>query len=57
MLVATDAGDLFAFAHGKENKRLAKIESEAPFYAGPVFANGALYLTTDNTLYAIRQPK
>lgn len=57
VLVATDSGDLFAFAHGKENKRLTKIEAPTSFHAGPVFANGTLYLTTENTLYAIRKPK
>jgi SAM-dependent methyltransferase len=25
--------------------------------SGPVFANGTLYLTTENTLYAVRRPK
>lgn len=57
VLVAAESGELFAFAHGKENKRLATIEAENAFYAGPVLANGTLYLTTENTLHAIRQPK
>jgi len=57
VLVATDSGDLFAFAHGKDKKFLAKFEAERPFYAGPVFANGTLYLTSEHTLYAIRNKK
>jgi outer membrane protein assembly factor BamB len=57
VLVATDGGDLFAFAHGKEKKQLARVESEGYFYAGPVFANGTLYVAADHTLYAIRNPK
>jgi outer membrane protein assembly factor BamB len=56
VLVVSD-NELFAFAHGKEKKQLAKIEGERSFYAGPVFANGTLYLTTDSTLYAVRAGK
>jgi len=57
VLVATDGGNLFAYAHGKERVRLARIESETYFRSGPVFANGTLYLTGGDTLYAIRNPK
>lgn len=57
VLVAADSGDLFAFAHGKERKLVARFEAPASLYAGPVFANGTLYLTTESTLYAIRKPK
>jgi outer membrane protein assembly factor BamB len=58
VLVATDSG-LFAFAHGKEKKLVAKIESEWGFRSGPVFANGTLYLTEfhKGTLYAIHKEK
>ncbi len=48
---------LFVFAHGKELKRLAKIECEHSIRPGPIFANGTLYITTEQTLYAIRTPK
>jgi outer membrane protein assembly factor BamB len=57
VLVATDGGELFAYAHGKELKRLAKIEANGWFHAGPVFANGTLYLTDEHTVYAVRTPK
>ena len=57
VLVATDWFDLFVFAHGKEHKRLARIEANELFHAGPVFANGTLYLTSENTLYAVRAAK
>ena len=57
VLVVGDGGDLFAYAHGKEVKRLLKLEGPASFNAGAVFANGTLYLTPESTLYAIRTPK
>lgn len=57
VLVATEGGELFAFAHGKEKKPLARIEADAAFLAGPVFAGGTLYLTGRDTLYAIRTTK
>jgi outer membrane protein assembly factor BamB len=57
VLATTDAGDLFVFAHGKERKLFARIEGDSGFLAGPVFANGTLYLTSDTTLHAIRAAK
>ena len=57
LLVATEFGELFVYAHGKERNRLAVIEAESMFLSGPVFANGTLYLTSKNTLYAIRSTK
>ena len=57
VFVATDSGDVFVFAHGKEKKLLAKIESDEPVRPGLVFANGTLYVTTDTALYAVRSPK
>jgi outer membrane protein assembly factor BamB len=56
VVVASD-WDLFVFAHGKEKKQLARIEPPRSSYTGPVFANGTLYITTQYTLYAIRNPK
>jgi outer membrane protein assembly factor BamB len=57
VLAATESGELFVYAHGKERNRLATIEAESMFLSGPVFANGTLYLTSKNTLYAIRSTK
>jgi outer membrane protein assembly factor BamB len=55
--VSTDSGEVFVYAHGTEKKRLAKIEADASVQSGVVFANGTLYVTTDNVLYAVRNPK
>lgn len=57
VLAATESGELFVYAHGKECNRLATIEAESMFLSGPVFANGTLYLTSKDTLYAIRSTK
>jgi outer membrane protein assembly factor BamB len=57
VFVTTDGGDIFIYAHGKEKKRLTKIEWENATRPGLVFANGTLYVTTDTSLYAIRNPK
>lgn len=57
VLVATEQGDLYAFEHGKEKKLRFRLEQDKYFFAGPIFANGTLYLTTDSTLFAIRRPK
>ena len=57
LLVTTENGDLFAYAHGKQNRRLMNVEADAWFIAGPVFANGTLYLTTETTVHAVRNPK
>jgi outer membrane protein assembly factor BamB len=57
VFVGTDSGDLFVLAHGKEKKVLAKIETELRLRPGLVFANGTLYLTAEDRLYAIRSNK
>jgi outer membrane protein assembly factor BamB len=57
VFVGTDMGDVTVFAHGKEKKLLGKFEAPGWVRAGPVYANRTLYVTTENTLYAIRTPK
>jgi outer membrane protein assembly factor BamB len=56
LVTATDDG-LFFFDHGKEKKLSAQVEITDYCYAGPVFANRTLYVTTSQTLYAIRGTK
>ena len=51
------SGDIFIFAHGKEKKLLAKVESDEPVHPGLIFANGTLYVTGESRLFAIRSPK
>jgi outer membrane protein assembly factor BamB len=55
--VGTEDGDTFIFAHGSEKKRLAKMTADVPIRAANVFANGALYITTEKILFAIRAPQ
>ncbi len=57
VFVGTGSGDVFIFAHGKEKKLLAKIESDEPVRPGLIFANGTLYVTGESRLFAIRSPK
>jgi outer membrane protein assembly factor BamB len=54
---AVTDGELFVFAHGKQKKLLRRVEVDGWVRPGPVFANGILYITTHNILYAIRSPK
>ena len=57
VLVATEDGDVWIFAHGREKKQLAKLETEQTIRPGLVFANRTLYITGERTLFAIRSPK
>src|SRR5262249_19185485 len=53
----TEDGEILIFACGKEKRLLATIESNRPLAANPIFANGTLYITTEITLFAIREKK
>jgi hypothetical protein len=55
--VTTEDGDVFVFAHGKQKKLLATVESSHPFRAGLVFANRTLYAAAPDRLYAFRAAK
>ena len=55
--IGTEDGDVFVFAHGKEKKRLAKVNVDESINTGLVFANSKLYITTRQSIYAIRSPK
>lgn len=57
VLITNEDGDIFVFTHGKEKKLLTKMEGEQTMRTGLVFANGTLYVTVENTLYAYRTPK
>ena len=49
------AGDFVILAEGKEKRVLAEIKFDAEVNSTPMAANGALYVATQETLYAIRR--
>jgi RNA polymerase sigma factor (sigma-70 family) len=51
--MATEDGDVWIFAHGKEKAEPTKIEMEQPIRSTPTVVDGVLYLMTENYLYAI----
>jgi outer membrane protein assembly factor BamB len=46
---------VLVFAHGREKKLLKEIDLPYGAYASPVFANGTLYIPTDNRLFVVRE--
>jgi outer membrane protein assembly factor BamB len=48
-----DGGNVTIMEHGKEKKAVGKVDMEDGMKAGPVVANGVLYLVTGKRLYAI----
>jgi outer membrane protein assembly factor BamB len=57
LYLANEAGDVFILAVSKELKKLAQINMGSACYCSPVFANGVLYISTRDKLYAIEQKK
>jgi outer membrane protein assembly factor BamB len=55
--LGTADGEVWIFPHGKEKKEPTKINMDSPVYSSPVFANGVLYIMTQNRLYAIQERK
>jgi len=53
----TDDQDILIFACGKAKRLQATIDTGKWSAANLIFANGTLYLTTDRTLFAIREKK
>jgi outer membrane protein assembly factor BamB len=51
--MGNDDGKVVIFAHGKEKKIVGEMDMETKVRAMPVAANGTLYITTENKLYAI----
>lgn len=50
---ATQRGEFLVFAAGKEKKLLSELKLSSAISATPVAANGVLYVTTMNRLYAV----
>jgi len=53
---ATRQGELLVFAAGRQKKLLSEINLRSPISATPVAANGVLYITTMQQLYALHAP-
>jgi outer membrane protein assembly factor BamB len=53
--LGTCSGAFYVFAAGREKTLLSTIELDSPVSSTATAANGALYLTTMNHIYAVRQ--
>jgi len=53
VMLGTEDGEVVVLAQGKERKLLARNDMGSSVYTTPVAANGVLYVTSKNTLYAI----
>ena len=51
--IGTEDGDVWIFRHGKAKQEPRRIDAEEPIRSSLVFANGVLYVMTENKLYAI----
>lgn len=51
--IGDEDGDIAVFKHGTEMKLLAENLMDSSVYSTPVVANGVLYISTRDTLYAI----
>ena len=54
VFLGTENGEVLVFAATKEKKLINKIALDNKIYTTPIVANGALYLTTQSHLYAIK---
>jgi len=53
VFLGTEDGEVLVFKHGKEKKLLATNDMGNSVYTTPVAANGVLYITNRNALFAI----
>jgi len=54
-LMCNEDGDVVIFQAGREKKVINKINMGGSVYTTPVAANGVLYMTTRERLYAIQE--
>jgi len=54
VFLGTEDGEVLVFKHGKEKKLLATNDMGNAVYTTPVAANGVLYITNRNMLFAIQ---
>lgn len=57
VMLGTEDGDVLVFEHGTSEKLIATNHMENSVYTTPVAANGVLYITNRNTLFAIEEKK
>ncbi len=57
VMLGDEEGELVILKHGKELKEIATIDMINSVYTTPVVANGVLYITNRNTLFAIEAAK
>lgn len=55
--LGTEDGDVLIYEHGKKLKKLAKVEMNQGIHSTPIWANGVLYVSTFEKLYAIAAKK
>ena len=55
VFLGTEEGEVHIFAAGKELKHLGKVDMISSVYTTPAVANGVMYITSRNTLFAIKQ--
>ena len=53
--IGTRRGDFWILAAGKEKKVLSQVQLDSPMNASPVAANGVLYVTSMEKLYAVQK--
>ncbi|MDX2200844.1 MAG: PQQ-binding-like beta-propeller repeat protein [Phycisphaerae bacterium] len=53
--IGTEDGEVLVFEHSKEKKLIATNDMGGTVYTTPVAANGVLYVTNLNTLFAIQE--
>lgn len=52
--IGNEDGEVFIFQLGREKKLLFTAAFDAPIYSPSIFANGVLYIATNNDLFAIQ---
>jgi outer membrane protein assembly factor BamB len=57
VLLGDEDGELVVLEHGSELKELATHDMQNSVYTTPVAANGVLYITNRNTLFAIKKSR
>ena len=55
--VGSNGRDFWIFDEGKEKNVLGSVKFDSPIHSTAVAANGVLYISTENRLYAIQENK